>query len=249
MAEPGVYLEKLSAFSRMLRLEGLSVSPKETVDASRILVSLGFEDREQVKTALRTVYAKSREEQLTFDRVFDGFFISEERMRAQAKEKAQQDAQFQENLQALQQSGQAEGLNEEQQFVFASMPLEDREKLEKFVEKYQENAQRNPKLYTNFIHSVFAKALLEQQIRMEEAAMGSPATDPEIGLLYRDISKFSDTEIPRAIDIIQNIARQINGELSAKRVWKPVEVFTGSTIKRSAADGSIWCCCAMCPVL
>ena len=217
MAEPGVYLEKLSAFSRMLRLEGLSVSPRETADASQILIALGFADREQVKTALRTVYAKSREEQLTFDRVFDGFFISEERMRAQAKEKAQQDAQFQENLQALQQSGQAEGLNEEQQFVFASMPVEDREKLEKFVEKYQENAQRNPKLYTNFIHSVFAKALLEQQIRMEEAAMGCQATDPEIGLLYRDISKFSDTEIPRAIDIIQNIARQINGELSAKR--------------------------------
>lgn len=217
MAEPGVYLEKLSAFSRMLRLEGLGISPKETADASRILVSLGFEDREQVKTALRTVYAKSREEQLTFDRIFDGFFISEERMRAQAKEKAQQDAQFQENLQALQQSGQAEGLNEEQQFVFASMPLEDREKLEKFVEKYQENSQRNPKLYTNFIHSVFAKTLLEQQIRMEEAAVGCQATDPEIGLLYRDISKFSDTEIPRAIDIIQNISRQINGELSAKR--------------------------------
>lgn len=217
MAEPGVYLEKLSAFSRMLRLEGLSVSPRETADASQILITLGLEDREQVKTALRTVYAKSREEQLSFDRVFDGFFISEERMRAQAKEKAQQDAQFQENLQALQQSGQAEGLNEEQQFVFASMPVEDREKLEKFVEKYQENAQRNPKLYTNFIHSVFAKALLEQQIRMEEAAIGCQATDPEIGLLYRDISKFSDKEIPRAIDIIQNIARQINGELSAKR--------------------------------
>ena len=95
MAEPGVYLTKLSAFSRMLRLEGLSVSPRETADASQILIALGFADREQVKTALRTVYAKSREEQLTFDRVFDGFFISEERMRAQAKEKAQQDAQFQ----------------------------------------------------------------------------------------------------------------------------------------------------------
>ena len=87
MAEPGVYLEKLSAFSRMLRLQGLTVSPKETEDASRILISLGLEDREQVKTALRTVYAKTREEQLTFDRVFDGFFISEEAMREQAKSK------------------------------------------------------------------------------------------------------------------------------------------------------------------
>ena len=48
MAEPQVYLEKLSAFSRMLRLEGLAVSPKETADASRILIALGMEDRERV---------------------------------------------------------------------------------------------------------------------------------------------------------------------------------------------------------
>ena len=217
MTDPGVYLEKLSAFSRMLRLEGLSVSPRETADAGQILIDLGLEDREQVKAALRTVYAKSREEQLSFDRVFDGFFISEEKMREQAKKHAHQDAQFRENLEALKQSGQAEGLNQEQQFAFASMPVEDREKLQKFVEKYQENAQRNPKLYANFIHSVFAKTLLEQQIRMEEAAIGCQATDPEIGLLYRDISKFSDTEIPKAIAIIQNISRQINGELTAKR--------------------------------
>ena len=54
MAEPDVYLEKLSAFSRMLRLQGLAVSPKETEDASRLLIALGLYDREQVKTALRT---------------------------------------------------------------------------------------------------------------------------------------------------------------------------------------------------
>ena len=101
MVEPGVYLEKLSAFSRMLRLEGLSVSPRETADASQILIDLGMDDREQVKTALRTVYAKSREEQLAFDQVFDGFFISEEKMREQAKHHAEHDAQFRENLEAL----------------------------------------------------------------------------------------------------------------------------------------------------
>ena len=38
MGEPEVYLEKLSAFSRILRMEGLSVSPKETEDASRLLI-------------------------------------------------------------------------------------------------------------------------------------------------------------------------------------------------------------------
>ena len=72
MNEPNVYLEKLSAFSRMLRLEGLTVGPGETADAARILTQVGFTDRELVKAALRTVFAKSREEQLAFDRVFSG---------------------------------------------------------------------------------------------------------------------------------------------------------------------------------
>jgi uncharacterized protein with von Willebrand factor type A (vWA) domain len=64
---------------------------------------------------------------------------------------------------------------------------------------------------------VFAKTLLEQQMRMEDAAVGAQATDPEIGMLFRDISQFKDTEIPKAISIIQTISRQINGELTAKR--------------------------------
>ena len=221
MADPAVYLEKLSAFSRMLRLQGLTVSPKETEDASRILISLGLEDREQVKTALRTVYAKTREEQLTFDRVFDGFFISEEAMREQAKRqmeheqelaKARQDAQ-----RDLQLNGQPMELDEDQMEAYAAMPEAEREKLRQFMNKYRNNAERNPELYGNFIHSVFTKTLLEQQMRMEDAAVGADALDPEIGLLLRDISQFQDTEIPKAIAIIQAISRQINGELSAKR--------------------------------
>lgn len=74
MAEPTVYLEKLSAFARILRMEGLPVSPRDTEDGAAILTQLGFADRETVKTALMTIYAKSREEQLKFSAAFDGFF-------------------------------------------------------------------------------------------------------------------------------------------------------------------------------
>ena len=85
------------------------------------------------------------------------------------------------------------------------------------MEKYRESAARNPNLYGNFIHSVFARAILEQQMMMEDAGIGGMAADPELGLMYRDISQFKDTEIPKAIEIIQAVARQINGELSAKK--------------------------------
>ncbi len=221
MDDPGVYLEKLSAFSRMLRLEGLTVSPRETEDAGRLLIELGLEDRNRVKTALRTVYAKSREEQITFDRVFDGFFISEEKMRQQAKEQMEREKELQQHRQEaeeeLQLNGQPMDLDEKQRETYAAMPEDARQRLRNFMEKYRGTAERNPKLYGDFIHSVFARAILEQQMLMENAGLGGQEADPDIGILYRDISEFKDTEIPKAISIIQTVARQINGELSAKR--------------------------------
>jgi uncharacterized protein with von Willebrand factor type A (vWA) domain len=85
------------------------------------------------------------------------------------------------------------------------------------MERYRDNMERNPELYSNFIHSVFAKSLLEQQMRMEDAAVGAEASDPELGMLFRDISKFSDKDIPKAIDIIHKLSQQLSGELTAKR--------------------------------
>ena len=221
MAEPTVYLEKLSVFARMLRLEGLSVGPQETADAAQVLVSLGVEDRETVRTALRTVFAKSREEQSAFDRVFDGFFVSEDTMRRQAMEQMQKEAELEAGRQAaerdLQFRGEPMDIREDLRDAYATMPEEERQKLRNLMKKYEGNIERSPELYGNFIHSVFTRAILEHQMRMEDAGLGVEETDPELGLLFRDIGEFKDTEIPRAISIIQSIARQINGELSAKR--------------------------------
>ena len=216
-----VYLEKLSAFSRMLRLKGLAVSPQETADAARILVELGLEDRQRVKTALGTVFAKTREQQLIFDKVFDGFFLSEEAMRAQAKEQMEQERQAARQGNAAQQEleryGDTVSLTEEQRRTYASMPEEARRRLQGFMDKYQGTAQRNPRLYGEFIHSVFAKALMEQQMLMEDAAVGQEGLDPELGLMLRDISQFQDREIPKAIELIRQAAARINGELSGKK--------------------------------
>lgn len=221
MADPKVYLEKLTAFSRMLRLEGLALSPKETEDAAKLLTELGMGDRKAVKTALRTVYAKSREEQIAFDRCFDAFFLSEEAMRKQAQEQAQREQELEENRrqaqEELQLAGKPMDLSEKQRETYAAMPEEARQRLRNFMDKYRGSAERNPKLYSEFIHSVFTRTLLEQQMLLENAGLGGEAADPDIGILYRDISDFRDTEIPKAIELIQAVARQINGELAAKR--------------------------------
>ncbi len=219
MNDPGVYLAKLSAFSRMLRREGLVISPKETEDAARLLTALGFEDRQQVKTALRTVYAKSKEEQISFDRCFDSFFVSEESMRARAKQQREQEQQRQQRQEIAEQElkRMPVELTEEQRKAYAAMSEKERQRLQNFMEKYRGNAERNPELYSNFIHSVFARSILEQQMLMEDAGTDVEALDPELGMMYREISEFKDTEIPKAIEMIRAVAQRLNGELSAKR--------------------------------
>ena len=220
MDDPQVYLDKLSGFARILRQNGINATHQETADASSILLKLGFEDRDTVKLALGSIYAKTREEQLIFDRVFDGFFISEEAMREQAKQQAQKDAEMeaarQEAQDQLNLNGQPLELSDDQRSTYASMPLEERQKLLSFLDRYKASAERSPELYGNFIHSVFTKALLEQQMRMEDSTLNAAAADPELGLLFRDISEFRDQEIPKAIDIIQRSARQINTEIAAR---------------------------------
>ena len=221
MADTEVYLEKLSAFARILRMEGLSVSPRDTEDAAAILTRLGFEDRETVKTALMTVYAKSREEQLKFGSAFDGFFLSEEAIRAQARQRAEEERQRQEQMaqagEELEQIGERVRLDEKERQSYRELPQEARQKLRDFLNRYKGNVDRSPQLYSEFIHSVFAKTMMEQQMLLENAGVGAEELDPELGLLCRDIGAFRDSEIPKAIALIQNVARQINGELSAKR--------------------------------
>ena len=218
MADGAVYLEKLSAFSRLLHMEGLSVSPQETADACRMLIELGLENRELVKAALRTVYAKSREEQVTFDRIFDGFFLPEEVIRNRNNwleaEARRQQQRAEEDLQL---NGQPMNFTQEQRIAYGTLSDEERQRLRSILEKYQDNAARNPELYDNFIHSIFTRSILEQQMRLEDAGTGGMESDPELGLLYRDISAFRDAEIPKAIAMIQQVTRVINGELSAKR--------------------------------
>lgn len=221
MLDAAVYLDKLALFGRILRQEGMFVSPAETEDACRILLELGFSDRETVKTALRTVYAKSRAQQLRFDRVFDSFFLSEDAIRAIDRKHREEEL---ERARAREQAAQdLEGENpiyaydDAQREAFALLSEAEKERLRKLKDRYLGDSSRNPKLYAGMVHSIIARSIMEQQMLMEDAAVGRAAIDPEMGLLFRDITLFEDREIPKAVVYIQDIARRINGELTQKR--------------------------------
>lgn len=217
-----VYVEKLAEFSAMLRGEGLAVGTQETADACEILTVLDMGDRETVRLALQAVYAKSREEQAVFQRCFDGFFVSAEqrdairrKQEAEARELAQRRQEAERDMQV---NGQSMDLREDLQEVYVRMSEDKRDQLRQMLEKMKGNLSRSPRLYSNFIRSVFMRFLLDQQMAMEDdAAVGSEELDPDMALLYRDISQFKEADIPRAAALIAAISRQLDAELSRHR--------------------------------
>ena len=217
-----VYLEKLAEFSSLLRREGLAVGIQETADAGRILSCLDLTDRETVRGALQAVYAKGREEQAVFRRAFDGFFVSVEQREAlrrkheaEARELARRRAQAEEELRI---NGRPMDLREDLREVYVRMGEEKREELRQLLERSRGLLGRSPdKLAGNFVRSVFTRFLLEQQMALEDAAVGVEPADPDLALLYRDISKFREADIPRAAALIASISRQLDAELSRRK--------------------------------
>lgn len=63
-------------FCRLLRGRGVPVTAAESLDAVRALVAIDVSDREDVRTALRTVLTASQHDLAIFDEVFDSFWHS-----------------------------------------------------------------------------------------------------------------------------------------------------------------------------
>lgn len=220
-ASESIYIEKLSQFSALLRQEGLTVGLQETADACQILQLFGMEDRAVVRDALCAVFAKSQQEQTAFYRAFDGFFISldqktaiRKKQQAEAQELAQRRQEAEEDLQW---NGEPMDIRDDLREVYVRMPQDKRDYLRQVMERTQSNLERSPELYGNFIHSVFMRFLLEQQMAMEDAAVGCEEMDPDVALLYRDISQFKEADIPKATVLIARITQQLNAELSRRR--------------------------------
>ncbi len=216
-----IYLSRIVEFIRLLSQEGFSVGTKEAEDACTALEFTGFEDRETVRAALKTICAKSQSEISAFDRIFDRFFVSADQKLADLKKAMKE----QQELQLRRKQAEEELMKDEELLQpgrdmiegYAELPEEEKERLRKLMEKLRKSASQSPKLYEGFIRSIFMKSIMEQQLLNEEAELGVQEADPEIGLLFRDISQISDSEMPRAVAMIQKITRQINGELSAKK--------------------------------
>ena len=212
---------KICGFVNFLRTQGLAVGIGETQDALKALTLVGFEDRDTVRATLKALFTGSKQEQQVFDRCFDLYFVSAEEFKANqadiALARQEYEARQRELEERLSVQGRPVDLRDDLKDVYARMPQSERDHLKDVVDKFSEKMKHAPKLYEGFIRSVFMKSLMEQQLLLEDAAEGAGQADSDADLMFRNISRFREADIPRAYQLIDQVTRRINGEIVSRR--------------------------------
>jgi len=224
--KPHVHLKptpvgRIAGFVNFLRTQGLALSIHETEDALKALTLVGFENRGAVRTALKAMFTGSKREQQVFDRCFDLYFVSAEEFQANQAAMTQAQLEYEARQRELEERLSVQGkpidLREDLKDVYARMPQSERDHLKDVVDRFSEKMKHAPKLYEGFIRSVFMKSLMEQQMLLEDAAEGAMQADSDADLMFRDISGFRESDIPKAHQLIDQVTRRINGQIIARR--------------------------------
>jgi len=87
----------LTRFIRALRSAGADISTAEAIDAAQVLALVGYRDREVMKTSLGVALAKSEEEKVLHDQLFDQFFHAPAPAQAAPRDKSKSDGDSSEN--------------------------------------------------------------------------------------------------------------------------------------------------------
>ena len=238
---------KISSFVNFLRAQGLSVGIQETEDALKALTLVGFDDRDTVRTALKALFTGSKREQQVFDRCFDLYFVSTEEFEANQAAMIQAQQEYEARRRELEERLSVQGkpidLREDLRDIYARMPQSERDHLKDVADRFSEKMKHAPKLYEGFIRSVFMKSLMEQQMLLEDAAEGAMQADSDADLMFRSISLFRESDIPKAHQLIDQLTRRINGEIVArrKRAGRSQALDFRRTIRAGLSTGGALC--------
>ena len=243
----GTLYDRLIRFVNDLRAQGMNVGIRETEDMLRALELVGFSDRDTVRTAMRAILCGSKREMETFDRLFSLTFVSaedfERNREAMARARMELEQRRRELEETLTVNGKPIEFREDLKDGYARMPQEERDRLKDIADRFSGKMEHAPRLYEGFIRSVFMESLLEQQMVLEDAAEGAQQADSDADLMFRDISNFKESEIPRAHQLIDQVTRRINGDVVARRrsAGRSAALDFRRTIRAGLSSGGALC--------
>lgn len=210
------FTKNLTRFMGMLRKNGLAVGIMESQDAFRIIDAVGIEDKNRLKLALQSILAKSEKEKATFSACFDAYFISQEEWEEKLRQEQEAEQLHRQQMEVAEQelsfNGQPLKVREELKAVYIQLSEERRKEMQEYLQNFPNPVRNSPILYTNYISH-----MVEQQLLKEEGELYENQVETEGNLLYKNIGDFSEEEIPKALNLIQNLTRQLNKKLLNRR--------------------------------
>lgn len=207
-----LYITSIIEFIDSLRTTGLKIGLAESMAAMEAIEHVGLENRNAVKIALSSCLAKSEEDQHTFAKAFDGFFISlaaHDQNRQQTIQKTEiHEKALQESAQALKFQDTPLELSEDQLVTYANLGQEEKHKIQNFLEKTSTGKNVSPKF--KFVAEQIIKSKLNSvSSKNQQAGSGS-------SLLTKNIAAISDEEVPSVLRLINIMVKQINGAITRK---------------------------------
>jgi uncharacterized protein len=233
------YLEiNVVRFIHLLRHVGVRIGSGEVIDALNALTFLDLSDRAVVKAGLKATLVKRPGEAAAFERAFSLFFAPPE----QKEEAGVRYTQKREtHSRMLEQAGQElnfQGmpleLSDQEKTVYASIPEQDRHKLQDYIKKTAEgkNVEQH---FRPLLESVVKGSLsywrksLRNELDLSEApdtgdeeldalveGVGSTGEGGFGSLLEEDMQNIADKDLPRARALIRKLARQMVARITRR---------------------------------
>ena len=256
------YLENnLARFVHILRHLGVTVSTGETITALKSLQLVNIMDREHVRYALQATLVKNHEDGPIFDRAFNSFFTAPEIKRQQQQDwqdaKEERVRLLDEAEQDLTYLGEKLDLSDEEKLLYSQLAENEKKRIREYLESSFLPDDR---------HHAF-KPMLEFQIRgslrywrqrlAEDdglpvspgagvddeilAAIGQDSDGDDSSLLYEDMKRIGDRQLPKVTNILKKLSRKLATKISRRYRMskKVVKVDLRRSIKSNIRYGGI----------
>jgi len=233
------YIEyNLLRFVDLLRNLGIRVSTGEFVDAFQAMLVVDILNRSDVKYALKSTLVKDIDGRAVFDAAFDAFFVPPE---AKAEQEALMVARGEREEQLVTTTdselvfqGEALDLSKDEKLFYASLPPEERRRVQEFVDSSSEgkNVGRTWKPMVERMvrgsleywrkqlgeeRSVFSVSPTgDDQLDNLLAAIGDDVIGEQNQALYEDLKNIADKDIPRFTNLIKQMSRRIATRISRR---------------------------------
>lgn len=236
----------LARFIHVLRHLGMRVSSAEAVDAVNALTAVDILDRKQVRTAFLATLAKSPGDRVIVEKAFESYFVPPEFKNERAEkykqireQEAQEIAAAEKELKyELDASGETPKevnvpLTEEEKKIYSKLPEDKKNKLRDYLKKpFQGNFVNDPE---ELINNMVKSSLNYWKYYLKMHDEGPPEVDytgdgdtdeilrevceklrDEEEILYQDIQKITEQDMPAAAAVIAKLSRRLATRISRR---------------------------------